>query len=356
MPLAHIDFLRSFLARAEGLDAPAVVARTPGKVQPLFGIYARSLLSAIEKALGEGRLSVTEFLESIDAHYIEVPKGEAARLRDIDGPADLPLLAEAFEEVEPLPVRSLAMTRFGGHSDGLDLAAAEVPVGVFANGARLATVMCLPNAIRELALGFVRYLGLVRSVDDVASIAVDHDAARANLELFADAAKIRNAVRLLVTSTCGANVYGEQLPDLSVGEKDGPRISRTHILETISRLRPMAPVFEKTGCTHQAAWTDGESVRFFFEDVGRHNAVDKIVGAAMLRGSDLGRGALVTTGRLNGEIVVKAVRARVPVLASRGAATTNAVRLAGNYGLTLVGFARAGRVNVYSSPERIADE
>ena len=118
----------------------------------------------------------------------------------------------------------------------------------------------------------------------------------------------------------------------------------------------MGPVFSRSGATHQAAFTDGERVRLFFEDIGRHSAVDKIVGSALLAGMDLSQGALISTGRLSSEMVVKAARQGVGVLASPSAVTTNSVQLARKYGVTLVGFARGGRANVYTLPERVIDE
>ncbi len=357
MPLAHIDFVRSFVERAAAMDAPAVVGRVAGRVQPLFGLYSRALLPAVERALVEERLSVTAYLETAGAAYVDAAEDETRLFADIDRPAHLHLLKEAFTEVEPLPVKTVEMTRSGGRDAQFDTVAEEWPVAVFVNGTRLATTMCLPNALKELALGLLGYLGLVESLDQVWSLAVDNDARRVSVDLNVDVSKIRNAIQLVITSTCGANVYGPKLDDLSERvDKDDFRVRRSHILDTAKRLRSMAPVFERTGCTHQAAWTDGESVRFFFEDIGRHNAVDKIVGAAMLSGRTLQRGAFVTTGRLNSEMVVKALRARVPVLASHGAATTNAIHLAANHGLTLAGFARGGRVNAYTFPERIKDE
>jgi FdhD protein len=249
------------------------------------------------------------------------------------------------------------MTRMGGVPSETDVVAEEWPVAVFANGTRLATVMCLPTAIRELALGFMSYLGLARTSEDVRSLDVDYRGRRVLIELDVEERRIRNAIQLLVTSTCGANVYGRDLGELgSVADPSGFRVARSHIIELIKALRGMAPVFGVTGSTHQAAATDGRRVRYFFEDVGRHNAIDKIVGSAMLAGETLDTCALVTTGRLNSEMAVKAIRAGAPVLASRSAVTTNAVRLAENHGLTLVGFARGGRVNVYTCPERVTDE
>ena len=198
---------------------------------------------------------------------------------------------------------------------------------------------------------------VVENMEQVRSVHVDYHARRATLELDVEDARIRSAIQLLVTSTCGANVYGPELQEMrAVAGTDGVRVRRSHILACIGGLRRMAPVFAVTGCTHQAAFSDGEAIRYFFEDIGRHNAVDKIVGASLLDGSDLRRGVLVTTGRLNSEMVVKALRRQIPVLASRGAATANAIRLAQNYGLTLAGFARGQRLNAYSLPERIIDE
>ena len=132
-------------------------------------------------------------------------------------------------------------------------------------------------------------------------------------------------------------------------------VSRTHVLESLRGLRAMAPAFSVTGGTHQAAFSDGTGVRIFFEDIGRHNALDKVIGKALLDDRDISRGVLVSTGRLSSEMVVKALRQRVPVLASRSAVTTNSIRLARESGLTLVGFARGDRMNIYSAPDRVKD-
>jgi FdhD protein len=358
MPLAHIDMILALARRATRSPAPAVLARADGRVQPLFGVYSRTLVPGLEQVLARNEdLSVTSFLKGLAVDYVDFAERDAHCLRDIDSPADLALLAEAFSDVEPLPVMTALMTRRGAEGDGRDTVVEEWPVAVYANGTRLATVLSTPTALKELALGFISYLGLVRSIGEVRSADVDYRARRITLELEVENRRIRNAIQQLVTSTCGANVYGSPLPQLEApADARSFSVRRSHILECIQGLRAMAPVFEKTGCTHQAAWSDGERMRFFFEDIGRHNAVDKIAGAAMLAGRDLSHGALVTTGRLNSEMVIKALRAGTPVLASRSAVTSNAILLAENHGLTLVGFARGGRMNVYTSPERIIDE
>lgn len=357
MPLVHIDMLKGLVERSLGSDADAVVARAGGRAQPLPGVYHARLLPRLDAILAEERdLSVRSFLDGVRVEFVDFEGEEARRLRDVDTPADLHLLEEEFADVEPLPVAVAKVVRMEGGGGQLesDVVAEEWPIAVFVNGTRLATVMCLPTGVREFAYGFLRYLGLAETADDVAGVEVDYRGKRLLVDLDASTERIKSAVQLLVTSTCGANVYGGALPELTVVEEDEATIiSRTHILECISGLRATAPVFERTGCTHQAAFTDGKRIRYFFEDIGRHNAIDKITGAAMLDGVSLSHGALVTTGRLNSEMAVKALRARTPVLASRSAPTTNAIKLSENYGLTLVGFARAGRLNVYTHPRRI---
>ncbi len=235
-----------------------------------------------------------------------------------------------------------------------DRVAEEWPVAIYVNGAKLVTVLCTPSGLQELALGFVAYLSLAKSLDDIRSVAEDRAGKRVLLEMDVDDDQIRRAMQLIVTSTCGANLYGSQLPVLvNDALESGFRVRASHILECMRSLRSMAPVFKLTGCTHQAAFSDGQAICIFFEDIGRHNAVDKIVGRALMEGRDLSQGVLVTTGRISSEMVLKAVRQRVPVLASRSAPTAHAVRLSAKHGLTLVGFARGSRLNVYTFPDRV---
>ncbi len=357
MPAVHNDMIRHLLERAEHSDAQVVLARSGGQVQPLCGIYDTSLIPLLERTLANTTdRSVIGFLRSVSVEYVDFKGREARLLRDIDTPEDMWLLGEAFRDVEPLPVRPVAIRRLGGAGPDHDFAAEEWPVALYVNGIKLATVLCLPTALRELAVGFASYLALLNSMEQVRALDIDYDARRVSLGLDVDDARIKSAVQLLVTSTCGANVYGSEIQGLPAADLEaGFRVRRSHIIECIRRLRAMAPVFARTGCTHQAAFSDGRAVRYFFEDIGRHNAVDKVLGSALMEGADLSRGVLLTTGRLTAELVMKALRRRLPVVASRSAATTHAIQLAERYRLTLAGFARGGRMNVYSGAERIED-
>ena len=352
MPLVHNGLIRRLCERYRHSDAPVMAVEENGRIQPLCGVYSRELLPRLEEVLGgDGDLSVFDFLDHVEVERVALEPGEAGCLRDVDSPGDLSILRRAFDDVEPLPLQRMELE--GGERDS-DVVMEEWPVAVYVNGIKLVTVLCLPTALRELAVGLGVYLGLVRRAEQVEEIRVDYDQRRVHLTLDATDRDVQNATQVLITSTCGASTYGGEMP--SLGERDTAgafRIRGRHLVECLSSLRGRAPTFTTTGGTHQAAFTDGERIVSFFEDIGRHNALDKIVGEAVLADRDLSGGAILATGRVSSEMVVKAVRRQVPVLASRAAVTTNAVRLARKHGLTLVGFARGKRLNVYTRGDRI---
>jgi FdhD protein len=249
-------------------------------------------------------------------------------------------------------------------------AAGEGPGGSGAVGPEweLATLMCTPEHLDELALGFLYTGGLVSSREEVLAVEVEAgpDAGRVFLTL-APRAQARlaawwagrredwQATRPLGTGCGYAAPVGEgELP--TVG--DNLRVTVAEIMDALSEL-VRAPVHRETGATHAAALARRGGIICLREDVGRHNAVDKIAGWWLARaGAGDGRtgdmGLLVlTTGRLSSDLVLKASRLGAEVLVSRAAPTSLGIRLAHLTGITLIGFARAGHLNVYTFPDRV---
>jgi FdhD protein len=351
MPLVTSEAVRR-LVNAE-TDSDAVIASNPGGLEPLCAVYSTRLLPAIQQHLEAGDLPpVAEFLDSFDARHVDFEK---AMFRDIDRPADLAILRRAFDEVEPLPVARTGVRRIGAEPMEEDSVAVERAFDFRVNGVRLATIQALPGGLREMTVGFLSYLGLIEDADGIQSVEVDYEAGR--IEVGADVTEddLQNAFRLQISSSCGAGIYGPPLPEMAVA-RDGFRVSAQSILDCVHRLRAMAPAFGRTGGTHQAAFHDGERIVQFAEDVGRHNAIDKVVGRCLMAGTDTSKGFLAATGRLNAQMIIKALRQRIPVVASRSAATTGALEIADKYGVTVVGFARGHRTNVYTCPQRVYGE
>ena len=120
-------------------------------------------------------------------------------------------------------------------------------------------------------------------------------------------------------------------------------------------LQERALIFRATGGMHSAALADREGLIIFYEDIGRHNAVDKIVGESLLRGISLKEKILLCSGRLGSEILLKAAQLQLPLLISRAAPTTLSIELAEALNITLIGFVREGRMNIYSHPHRVRE-
>jgi FdhD protein len=240
--------------------------------------------------------------------------------------------------------------RVGAEGDR-DPVVVERAVEIILAGRVLVRVQCLPERLEDLALGFLRTEGLIESAADLAECRVAPGGAR--VEVRADVDPDRLVLfreRVATSSGCGsgASAAATALPRLASEARFDPE----EVLARMKDLAQASALFRETGGVHAAALTDGPALRAFAEDIGRHNAVDKAVGAAMREGLDLARLALLTTGRASADIVAKAVRAGLPAVVSRGAATSAAIDLGRSAGAAVAAFARAGRMNVYTAPWR----
>jgi FdhD protein len=239
------------------------------------------------------------------------------------------------------------------HDGVVDHVALEEPLEIRVSGSPLAVTMRTPGHDEELALGFLYGEGLIASPREAGPTA---DFAANIVEVAGPLARDPGARRFYTTSSCGVCGKGalEEVAVASSPLPDGPRIERRLAAELPSRLEQ--PAFERTGGLHATGLFNPDGTLLFSrEDVGRHNAMDKVVGRALLDGLvPLGERILCVSGRLSFELVQKAAVAGAPILIGVGAPSSLAIELAEDRGLTLCGFARRGGINVYTRPERIA--
>jgi FdhD protein len=238
--------------------------------------------------------------------------------------------------------------------DGIsDVVAIEEPLEVRVDGAPLAVTMRTPGHDEELALGFLYGEGLI---DGLRKVGLTADLANNTIEVAGPLTHDPGTRRFYTTSSCGVCGKGalEEVAVTSAALPDGPTIARALAADLPSRLEQ--PTFERTGGVHATGLFDAHGELLFSrEDVGRHNAMDKVVGRALMQGLlPLGRHVLCVSGRLSFELVQKAAVAGAPILIGVGAPSSLAIELAEDRGLTLCGFARRGRLNVYTRPERIS--
>jgi len=275
-------------------------------------------------------------------------------------------------------VRFGTQTAEGPFADvSLDRVVVEEPLELRVGDFALATIMRTPGHDRDLALGFLYGEGVIDRLDDVGALAFcarDNDpggAGRQSLRnvarlVLADSARAprlmqRHGPALSSCGVCGKRTIDEALelrppagvrvPEL---EDDGGRarawIDAARLAELPARLRHEQRVFDSTGALHAAGLFDEHGRALWIrEDIGRHNAVDKVVGAAILAGAlPLRHTILQVSGRVSFEIVQKAFRGGIPLVAAVSGVSSLAIDLAARVGMTLVGFSRDGRFNVYA--------
>ncbi len=236
-------------------------------------------------------------------------------------------------------------------ADGLeDEVAVEEPLEIRVDARALAVTMRTPGHDEELALGFLHGEGLIDGPRDAAPPA---DLAGNTVEVAGPLLREPSARSFFTSSSCGVCGKGalEEVAVQAAPIADGPALDRALVAALPDRLRQ--PTFERTGGLHATGLFTPE-LACVREDVGRHNAMDKVVGWALRQGLvPLHPNVLCVSGRLSFELVQKAAVAGAPLLVGVGAPTSLAVSLADDRGLTLCGFARGGRVNVYTYSSRV---
>jgi formate dehydrogenase accessory protein FdhD len=246
-----------------------------------------------------------------------------------------------------------------------DALAVERPLEIRVGGRALSVTLRTPGHDEDLVTGFLAAEGVIRDAGGLASVsladaACDDEPDTADVTLAPGVALDWSRLERHFSATSACGLCGRaHLESLRAGLEPvapGPPLSRAGLLALPERLRPLQHAFRETGGLHAAVWCDGAlEPRVAREDVGRHNAVDKVVGARLREGSAAGPGVLWVSGRAGAELVLKAARAGLPALAAVGAPSTLAVDLARAARMTLVGFLREGRMNVYAGEERVAE-
>jgi FdhD protein len=234
-----------------------------------------------------------------------------------------------------------------------DAVAVEEPLEIRVDGQRLAVTMRTPGEDDELALGFLYGEGLI---DSRHRAEPPEDLAGNTVDVQGPLLREPGARRFYTTSSCGVCGKGaiEEVTVHCGPLPDGPVLARQLLADLPQRLRQ--PAFERTGGLHATGLFDpGGTLLLVREDIGRHNAMDKVVGRALLDGLlPLYGNLLCVSGRLCFELVQKAAVAGAPMLVGVGAPSSLAIRLAAERRMTLCGFARGGSVNVYTGAERVA--
>ena len=241
-----------------------------------------------------------------------------------------------------------------------DLVAEEMPVAIVYHGVPHVVMLATPADLEDYAVGFTLSEGLVAHPDEIRGVEVSRGGE--SIEVRVTVAWERFSAlldrRRNLTGRSGCGLCGQETVEAAVHEVrrvgTGARLSAAELHEAIAQLARLQPINARTGSVHAAAWlVPGQGIRLVREDVGRHNALDKVIGALVRSGLDPAAGAFLLTSRASFEMVQKSAAVGVAFVAAFSAPTAFAVRLAERAGLTLVAFAREHQHVVYAHPWRL---
>jgi FdhD protein len=247
----------------------------------------------------------------------------------------------------------------GKSQEVADYVAEEKPFYLFVNKTFWATILCSPTHLRELAVGHFLSEGILKSTGEIEEVVLKKSEGTCHVKLKSginveDRVKISRLHARVIPSACGSG-SPYQFTGRTPKVESNLTVKAQVIFYSVNQLNFKAEGFRRTGGLHVAAIykADGKLVALA-EDVGRHNAVDKVIGMAALDKVDFGCCFLALSGRMSGDVAFKAAKVGLPIIASLAAALSSGIDTAEAANLTLCGFVRGKRINIYTCPERIA--
>lgn len=347
-------------------DADVVIPVGERGPEPLLALYrVKTCLPAGRAVIETGRRRLVAMFPALKV--VEVPlealRGADPDLRslvNVNTPEELAEVraaseggsSEVIQHRDEAPVRLQVVEVGTRRVRGMPV---ERPITIFMNDVEVATVQATPADLEEMAVGFMLAEGLLADRDQLTCVEVDRK--RGMVYVTTDERVPDDLVHKTryVTSGCGKGITFS-----SVGHARGlapvesaMRVESEHLYRMMGQMARAAEQYRDSGGTHACALGRGDTVLLVREDVGRHNALDKLLGRAFLDRISAEDSVLLTTGRISYEMAVKAAKARVPVVVSRTAVTDLAADIANDLGITLVGYARGGKLVVYTRPERV---
>ncbi len=237
----------------------------------------------------------------------------------------------------------------------------EATVTVRVNGAPATRVQCMPDELGELAVGLLVTAGVLQERSELRGIEVDRNSQVVDIAASLPPGRLERTVGATRTATdigrrdtlqgaCGTEASSKHVH----GSHPGLCLPAARVMELGHEFDHRPGLYQQTQCVHSAALTDGDETLYFAEDLGRHSAVDKVIGRAFIEGRRLSDLALLCSGRFAYDMVTKVAQVRIPLVISPAAATREAAMLAEHCDLTLCGRVRQHSMTVYSAPWRVA--
>lgn len=222
---------------------------------------------------------------------------------------------------------------------------------IFLDGEEYITLVCTPKSLEELAIGFLHSESIIKTTRDIKKIDIYADKGYVDIELEnRELLNKKSNLKRTITSGCGkGSMYYNEIDELRLNDYSTKKyIAYENVIRIMSEFNKKSELFKETGGVHSVALSDFEDIIYFEEDIGRHNALDKIIGRCIKENIDIKDKVVLTSGRITSEIVLKCAKLNINFIISRSAPTNVAIDLANIVNMTIVGFARGQKMNIYT--------
>jgi len=255
-------------------------------------------------------------------------------------------------EVERFPILRLTKE---GRSNVEEVFARELPITIILNDQELVTMLCSPMNLEYLAVGFLSSEGFLRSKDEIKKVMIDDQRGVVRVETEEDKEFAQDILfKRIISSGCGRGASFYSATDTTSQKVESQmEISTDEVFTLVNEFQHSSEVYLATRGVHSAALCDRKSILVFSEDIGRHNAIDKIFGKCLLEDIPTDDRLVITSGRISSEILHKVAKRGIPIIISISAPTNLGVRIADNLGVTLISSVRGKRMNVCPNDWRV---
>ncbi len=241
-----------------------------------------------------------------------------------------------------------------------DLVVKEYPLTIFLNDEELVTLLCSPSSISFLAIGFLMSEGLIKNKSDIKKIVVNEENGIVHVDTYNSSSLSRQLFsKRIITTGCGkGSMFYNGMDSLNCKKVSiSTKFNSSDIIDLVKNFNKKSQLFIDTGGVHSACLGEcgesGSQILAFHEDVGRHNAIDKIIGEAVMTDIALEDKMIITSGRISSEMLIKSAKRGISLIVSRSAPTDLALDIAEHLNITIAGFVRGQRMNIYTAHERI---
>jgi FdhD protein len=256
-------------------------------------------------------------------------------------------------EVAKLPIWQISEGKGRSLEDAV---ARELPLTIILNDLELVTLLCTPGNLNYLAVGFLFAEGLINSKDEIRKITVDDQRGVVRVATGERKEPARELLfKRLITSACGRGAAFYSAADAQHPAKVESRteITSEEVFALVKEFNERSEIYKATGGVHSAALGDNKRILVFSDDLGRHNAIDRVFGECILHGIPTEGRLVITSGRTPSEMVLKVAKGNIPILISISVPTDLSIRLATDLGVTIIGMVRGERMNVYTGGWRV---